>query len=1028
MFRRIARASVGNPVAVHMATLFLLAAGAFLYFTMPREIFPEFTRERIRVQTLFPGASPEDVEELVTVKIEDAIHGVDGIEQLDSTSQEGLSRVDARLVPGSDVSRVLMDVDRAVQAITDLPDDAEEPLVDEVKTRFPVITLSVHGAVSELALKEVVRPIQRRMEALPGVGEVQLSGLRALEWHVEADPDALLRYHLTLGEVAAALAAHNLNVPGGTIDGPADELLVRTRGETRTAAQVEAVLVRASPAGDHVRVGDVARVTPGFERALSLGRFDGQPSINLTAMKMGEGDILAISAAVKALATELELPAGVEASVHTDLSVFLRDRLEIMTTSALQGFVLVFASLCLFLNWRMALLVAMGIPLAFLATFVGMKLTGISINMMSLFALILILGMLVDDAIIVVENIYRRIEEGEAPARAAVRGTAEVAQPVIATVLTTIAAFGPMLLTPGEMGQWFWQVPVVVSLCLGASLIECLAILPCHVAEVARPLPPPSGTSRFERFLVRYEAFVRRALGARYLLLALVIGLSGVLVVWSASQLQFVLFGKFESETYFLNFELPSSSSLDQTSERARELERIVLALPPEERAATITNLGFAAVDYNRADLGSNLGQVVFNLTPASARRRSADEIVAGLRAEAERLPGFTKIEFKGLQAGPGGAAIEVALEGEDFRDLMAASDEVQAWLRAQPGVQDVFDDVAPGKPELEVQVDLEAAAAVGLTTADVARQVRDAFQGREATTVRRGDEDVPLVVRFPADARARREELESLWLRAPGEARVPLRAVARLVESRGLAKIVRGERRRAVTVLGDVDLARANALEVSDRLQRAFQRPLGARGIDLRFKGQRQEAEQSMAGMVQALGLAVLLIYVILGTQFRSFLQPFFVMIAIPFGIDGILLGHALMGEDLSFLSLMGLIACSGIVVNDSLVLVDHVNGLRRQGVPPFEAAVRGSVRRLRPILLTTITTVFGLVPLAFFATGQAKFLSPMAVAIVFGLSFSTILTLLVIPSLYLVLEDLKALVGRPPGAGDGAGPSPAL
>ncbi len=1014
MLGALIRGAVKNRVAVHLSQLLLVVAGVFSYTTMTREIFPEFTRQKIRVTTIYPGASPEDVEELVTVKVEDALDGLDGIEELESTSQEGVSWVIGKLAEGADMTRTLQEADRAVAAIPDLPAELDDdPLVEEVKTRFPVITLSIHGDVSELALKDLIRPIQRRMEAIPGVADVQPSGLRELEWHVEVSPESALRHGVTLEEVARALGAQNRNVPGGTLERTRDEVLLRTRGETETAAQIEAVVVRARPDGSIVRVGDVARVMPGFQRALTYGRFDGTPSLHRVALKERDGDILEIARQVRELARDLELPPGVSAKVHTDLSTYLNDRLEIMRDNALQGFLLVLASLCLFLHWRLALLVALGIPAAFLAAFCCMNLAGISINMMSLFALILVLGMLVDDAIVVVENIQSRIEAGEPPALAAVNGTREVAVPVLCTVATTISAFMPMLLTPGEMGQWMWQVPLVVAFCLLASLIECFTAMPVHVAEFA-PAHAPDPARWFVRLQALHERAVTWCLERRFRLLSALLGGSVVLVTLASTTIGFILLEPFESDTYFLNYELPSTASLEESAERARDLERIVLSLPEGEREASITNVGISAINVDQADRGGHLGQVVVTFTRPGQRQRSADEIVADMRAQVQSLRGFAKVEFKGVQAGPGGAAIEVAVEGDDFEALREAADELKGWLRAVDGVHDVFDDSAPGKSELEVVVDLEAAGAVGLTTVAIAQQVRDAFHGREATTVRRLDEDVELVVRYPKDDRARRATLEDLWLATPSGQRVPLRAVARAREGRGLAKIVRGDRRRAVTVFAEIDPKVANAIEVTEQLRSRFEGPLrDERAIDLKIKGQRREAEQSMRGMLQAFLLSLLLIYLILGAQFDSFAQPALVMVAIPFGIDGILLGHMLMGRDISFMSVMGLVATSGIVVNDSLVLVSLINELKASGLSPLQAAVAGSVRRLRAIILTSVTTIFGLVPLAFFASGQARFLSPMAISIVFGIAFSTGLTLVVIPCLYVVLEDLKAALG---------------
>jgi multidrug efflux pump subunit AcrB len=1017
LLERVARACVGNKVPVHLATLALLAAGAFLYATMPREIFPEFTREKVRVTTYYPGASPEDVEELVTIKVEDAVDAVDGIEEVESLTQEGVSRVVARLQKGAEMTRVLQDVDRAVAAIRqDLPTDLDvDPLVEEVKTRFPVITVSIYGDVSELALKDLVRPVQRRIEAIPGVANVQPTGLRELEWRIEARPDALLRFGLTLGDVARALAAQNLSVPGGSLERPQDEVLLRTKGETLDAAAIEAVVLRALPDGSHVRVGDVARVTPGFERALTIGRYAGRPSLNLVALKERDGDIIDIARRVRELARELPLPPGVHAAVHTDLSVFLNDRIDIMESNALQGFVLVVITLCLLLHWRIALIAAFGIPTAFFAALILMAVSGISINMMSLFGLILVLGMLVDDAIIVAENVHRRMENGEGRVEAAIKGTAEVAAPVIATVVTTICAFMPMLLIEGEMGQWMWQVPVIVALCLLASLLECFTALPSHIAEFASKTEP-ARADWFDRLAGRHDALVRWCLARRYPVMAGAFGASILVLAITTSAVGFVLLGEFESETYFLNFELPSTSSLEQTSERARELERIVLALPPEELAACITNVGVSAINVDQASFGPYLGQVVFTFTKAADRTRTATELLDAMRLETAKVQGFTKLEFKGLQAGPGGSPIEVALEGDDMGALRLAADELQAWLRAQPGVQDIYDDSTPGKAELEVAIDPEAAAAVGLTTQAVAQQVRDAFHGREATTVRRRDEDVELMVRFARADRAARATLEELWLDAPA-GRVPFQAVARAHERRGLAKIVRGGRRRAITVFADVDVHRANAIEVTNRLQRLLEARLrDVHGVDLKVKGQRREAEQSMTGLVQAFVISCFLIYFVLGTQLRSYTQPLMVMVAIPFGIDGIFIGHMLLGLDISFLSMMGLVAVTGIVVNDSMVLVEFVNRMRAQGHTTLEAAARASTLRLRQILLTSVATVVGLFPMAFFATGQAKFLSPMAVSILFGIAFSTGLTLFVIPCLYAILDDVRSAMGWVP------------
>ncbi|MFQ5681653.1 MAG: efflux RND transporter permease subunit [Candidatus Binatia bacterium] len=1021
--RKLVEFSVRNRVLVNLLTLLILGAGLITYSRMHREMFPEFSRQAIRITTEYFAASPEEVEKLITAKIEDEVTDIDDVEELQSISQEGRSEILIKFQPDTDMSRALSDARAALDRVTDLPDEADEPQVQEVKSSFPVITVSLAGNIDEATLREMAKDLRDDLRRIRGVATVRVLGIREKQIWVEVDAEKLEGYGLSLDDLRAVIASHNRNVPGGTLKTARGEILLRTLGEAQGVRDVERIIVRSKKVGHPLTVGDIATVRETFKDATIMGRFDGRPAINLVISKERQGDSIDVARRVRKLIENVraELPETVTIGVYNDFSVFIRNRLNTLRLSGIVGLILVLITLWLFVRTRIALLTGLGIPFAVLGALVLMSVYGISLNMVSVFGLILVLGLLVDDAVIVTENIYRYVEEGLDATRAAIQGAAEVAWPVVATVVTTVAAFVPLLMLPGTMGVFLAPIPLVVSFALLASLVEALLVLPSHLTDLITPAYAQQVRLRESPWLLRarktYGNLLTLVLRWRYLFVTSLLCVTLVLGAFAYYRIPFVLFRQFESSQFFVNFETSPASKLEDTLEVAKKAEQVVKNLPPEELKSLATNVGVTFLDVHRAESGPNLGQLMVELK--EDRRRSVNDVIAEIRAGIAGIPGMAKVQFLRLQAGPGGPAIEARIVGDQIQLLRKLANEVKGFLDTIPGVKDVRDDFTEGKEEFQITLRPEARA-LGLDLGQIARQIQQGFRGVEASTIQRRDEDVPIVIRFPQAVRERLDTVANMKLALPTGQRVFLQDIAHLDTAVGASKIRRYDQKRAITVLADVETQRANVFQITERLKRKFadvdrQFP----GYRVILKGERQEFQEAVTALPQISLIAFLLIYFVLGSLFKSFIQPLIVMTAIPFGMVGVVIGHLIMGEPLSFLSVMGLIALAGIVVNDSLILVDFINRARDQGVPRDEALLASGVARLRPVLLTTVTTVGGLVPLAFFATGQAKFLSPMAISVVWGLSFATCLTLVFIPCLYAMVDDMgtafKRLLGIP-------------
>ncbi len=1028
MIHALARFSVRNPVAVNLATITVVFAGLLTYLGMPREVFPDFSLGTVTVTTVFPGASPEDVERLVTLPIEERIEGTRGLKEMTSRSQEGTSLITLTVHDDVDVSRFVDDVRAEVlSGELELPDEAEDPIVAEAKSEFLVIGVYVYGYGSETELRDIADRHKRALEKIPGVSQVLMNGALEPRIWVEVDPIGLERHGLSLDAVGNAVGSRSTNAPLGSLSTDSGDYLLRVDSEVESADDLRAMPVVQRPDGTVVRLADVARVVDTYERPVVRSHFNRQSSVFLQVNKQAEGDAIDISNRVwEYIEAEQEnMPAGIAIGANSDLSVYIKNRLRVMRDSATLGGLLVLCALVAFLSVRVAGMTALGIPVSFLGGILVAGLLGISMNMMTMFALIVVLGMIVDDAIVVGENVYRLIEEGKTPEEAAIEGTAQVGKPVTATILTTICAFLPLMMIGGVMGEFMRPIPVVVSLCLAASLVEALMVLPSHLAHwTGRRVALQAAGSRhwYDPLRDLYVRVLGGAVKFRWVTMTVIFSLTVTAGVLAYARVPFVLFDDFESKLFQVDVRMPPGTSFLETERRVVELEEDVLSTLREgELESSNVVAGISYTDTTTATLGQHLGQVWVELREDTENRRLTSEIIESLR-ERYRVPppGIDAIDVLQPQAGPVGRAIDVGVRGPDMAVLREIGDAIKARLRGFQGVRDVRDNAEAGKREVRVTLK-DAGRMLGFTEAALGRELRAAFEGVRYSRVRRGKDDVEIVVKLPEELRGERGILSRLRVPVPatgagGEpGRVPFGLVADVHEADGVALITRDDGERSLRITADVNKALGNTAEITAAIADEFGELPDHPGYTMEFKGEQQETSESFGDLKNAFLITALLVYMILGMLFQSFLKPVVIMLAVPFGYIGMVTGHLAMDRPLSFMSFIGLVALSGIVVNDSLILVDFVNQRRRAGEDLVTALLTAGRHRFRPILLTSITTMLGLSPLTFFASGQARFLQPMAITIFFGLACSTFLILIVIPCAYAALEDLTTLVRHP-------------
>jgi multidrug efflux pump subunit AcrB len=1020
--------AVRQPVLVNLVAISAVLVGALVMGAMHRESLPTMPTGWGNITTVYVGASPEEIEQLVTIPVENAVGDVDKVEEIWSSSKEGISYVSFHFdADVEDITSAMMEISNEINRIDDLPIDAERPVVREVKVDFPTIAVAIRGEVPEVVLRQVGKDMADRIERLPGVSGTWRNGIRDREFRVDVDPDRLAAYQLSLTAVTDSLRLRAANVPAGTTKGEGDARLVRGMTRVNDVEELGHVVIRPDADGGSVRVGDVATVRDTFAPGKFSGRVNGDPAIVLTVRKDEQADSLQISEDVRALVDRLQptLPPGVTIDLFGDAAAEVEHSLGTLYTNAAAGLLLVLLLLWVAIGARNAMMAAIGLPVALAGAIIAMHMMGITINMMSLLALILCLGVVVDDAIIIIENIYRHMEEGMPRRQAAVVGTKEVFWPVVASTLTSWAAFLPLLLMEGVLGNFFAIIPKVVVASLAASLVEAMFILPSHMADFGKlahlkrseSTPPKTRLQRVSaRIVSAYERVLRRSLHHRGTVVFAAYALCALMVGAAFSVKDVILFSEGDPDMFDVRVHMPTDASKEETEALLAKLEARIVALDNPDVEATLAVRGMTRTDMGMST-GDHMGMVTVFVVPATERSslHAGRDLVTQVSGLYDDVVGPSRLEIVEVRPGPPrGAPVAVRIRGEDYERLVDLAEQVLAEVRATNGTRNSNHDYELGKQELQIKVDEERAALHGLTPEVVSRWLRSAFGATPAATLREGDDEIDIVVQLQEEVQQDPARIASLQLIAPNGDAVAIREIAEVSHGRGPGVIRRYQQKRVVSVLSGIDEEVTNSGEVNASLRKQLA-SLEAANPDIRFEygGQFEETQESVDSLFRAFVVAMLLIYTILATQFQSFSQPLVVMAAIPLSFIGVTGGFLLSAKAISLISLVGVVGLTGIVVNDSLVLVDFINKRRDRGMALDEAIVEAGMLRLRPIFLTSVTTIAGLFPLSL-ATESLPHLAPMAQVIVYGLTFSTLLTLLVVPCLYRLDVDLAARVSK--------------
>ena len=1007
-----------RPLLAYLISLLIIMLGASTLLTIKRDSFPSVEFGEMLITTQYPGASPEDVELKVTNEIEKELREVTGIKRYQSWSMENVSIVHVVIdADEKDQDKVIRDVREAVSRVTDLPAEVtESPLVTELGTSiFPMIEIGITGEVPYAELREISRNFQKKLESFQGVSRVERFGYLAREIKVAVSPESLKHWRVSLSEIIAAVEKRNVRASGGSFESYTSEKNIVTLAQFRDPLEVQDVIVKTSFDGPLIKIKDMAIVTDAFEREKLRSRVDGHSAISFVAYKTESADIIRTVEDIRAFIEEQSayLPQGVEILISDDRSTYVRNRLSIVSTNGLIGLVLVLIVLTAFLNFRIAFWVALGIPITVLGVIFMLPLFGSFLDSVTMTAMVLVIGIIVDDAIIISENIYQRYERGLSAVDAAVEGIAEVFQPVLTTILTTIVVFAPLFFMPGMLGKFVYVIPLVIVLALLISLAESTLALPAHLAVgLGKKSGPKSGKKRaiFDRLRTWYEARLHHLLRLRYVLtLAFVAVLAGS-VFYAKTYMDFVLFPTSSADRFVILIETPSGTSLQATSDVTAHIEQMVSDLDDSELDSYITRVGtFGAIGSSERE---NNAAIYVALTPFANRDRTANVIIEQLRAQTDTLEGFEKISFE-IDAGgpPVGRPIMLRVVGSDDQLRKTLADDIYAYLQTLEGAKDLDRDDKEGKQQVEIKPNYEMLARIGTSVADIAQNVRIAYDGEVVGTVRYGDEDVDFRVIFQEDVRQDPEYLKLLPLPNKRGELTPLGVVADFEDAPGPANIVHYKGERAITITGDVDQDLTTAIKVAEAVQERFDVNRDYPGLRLIVGGEAQESEESLRELFIIMGVSIIGIYFLLVLLFNSIWQPFMAMIAIPFGFIGVIAGFAIHNETLGFLAMTGVIGLAGVVVNDSLVLVNHINMLRDKFADKsmVEIVSLGTSNRMRAVLLTSITTIVGLMPLAYGIGGADTYMGPMALALGWGLLFATPLTLLLVPCLYLIGDDIK-------------------
>ena len=1042
-----------------LATLFTVAVlvlGAGSLMIIKRDVYPQVDFGVVDITTTYPGASPEDVELNVTNKIEDELKNVAGIDRITSTSLENVSHIEVLIEPDvKDMDKVKDDIHEAVNRVTDLPDEVtESPFVIDIDTSWiDIIEVGISGDLPYGEMREIAKNFEKKLKDIPGVKMLTKYGYRAREIKVEVSPAAMDRYQIPLRDIIRAIQASNIRMTGGTFESFTDNKNVVTLAQFKDPLEVGDVIVRTTFEGPLIRIKDLAIIKEDFEKETVISHMEGRKAISFIVFKNEEADIIRTTNAIKKLIreeTERQMFApgkpkkqmsifdtikglfvrdrskekmfwfkygNVRILYSNDMSVYVENRFRVVGVNLFIGLVFVILVLTIFLNRRIAFWVAMGIPVSLLGVVFLLPMFGAFLDILSLTSMILVIGIIVDDGIIISENINRHSEMGASPLEAAVKGTYEVFFPVLTTVLTTFLVFIPMFFMTGMIGKFVYVIPLVVSLALFISLFESVFALPAHIRRGLEKRSKRAKKKTTSNWFNSVKAAFRRVsyhlLRFRYPLVILFIVVFVGALWYAQTFMEFALFPGKNAEAFWADIELPSGKSLKATEEIVIELEKIIGALPERELETFVSRIGRS----EGGGLGENRAQILVGLTPYSERTRTADEIVEEIRKKTETLEQDAEIVFEVIGGGPpSGRPIDLRVIGSNDVRRKELADQVEEFLKGIEGAKDIDRNDKLGKEQIEIKIDRPRLARRGLTVADIARNVRIAFDGQVVTSIRDGDEDVEFRVQLAAAARQNMYFLQNLKIPNQQGRLIRLGDVATLSSGPGPTAFRHFDGDRAISIVGDIDKDVTTPLAVTSAVFEHFDVNKDWPGMKLIVGGEAEESEKAVINLIGTFAIAIMGVYFLLALLFDSFTQPLFVMVAIPFGIVGVIIAFALHNEPLGFFAMIGTIGLAGVVVNDSLVLVNHLNVLREQkpDVRVLEVIAEGTSNRLRAILLTTLTTVIGLLPLAYGLGGSDVWMAPMGLALGYGLVFATPLTLILVPCLYAIRNDIVNLFKR--------------
>jgi multidrug efflux pump subunit AcrB len=1029
-----------NPVFVNMIMFIVLASGVISALSMTRELFPKFDLDMVSVSVGYSGADPAEIEESICLKLEEAIDGIEGVKELQTSAREGSGSALIKIEDGYDLNDVYEDIEGAVDVISSFPDGADRPIIKKMKFTGSVLSIIIWGDLPERQLKETARLLKTELLAIKGISQASISGIRDYEISVEISEAKLRKYKLSFAKVSEAIRRNSFNYSMGTIRAKDEEYRIRAVGRKYQAREYNEIPIISNPNGTVITLGDVAEIKDTFEDSSMISRFNGKSAVSLDVFKTDQEDTIFISDKVKEFLDrkKKELPASINFTVTRDRAKLIRGRLNMLLSNGSIGLILVFLCLWMFLDIRLSFWVTLGIPISLSGAMVIMYMTGCSINMLSLFGFIMVLGLIVDDAIVIGESVYNERSSGATARDAVINGTSVVALPVVAAVLTTVVAFVPLFVVTGVMGKFISQIPIPVIAALAMSLVESLIILPVHLRHLPRmdKAHPPKIFNFIGRFRIKlsekldffinniYMPFLKKSIRWRYFMLCSAVA---VLIIVGggikSGLVKMTFFPRDDSNFIMAKVEMMPGTTIKETEKVAARIlvgwqkvaEQYVDSVydGKELSEGVFTLIGATTRHGGGATKTSEL-EISVDLIDVEYRKVISGDLIAAWKKSVGPIAGALKTTFASRSGGPGGSPVAVRVKGENYASILSAANVLKEKIATYPGIFDEKVDYEPGKREFVITMK-QSAYHHDLSLADISKQIRGGFYGEKALQVQSGRDDIDVRLRYPEKAgRNSIEYFKSLYIRTPKGQRIPLTSVVDIKLQEGQNSTVRYDRKRVVDVTADLN-TKGNIVEImTDLKENVFKDVEDKYSVICDVEGQEKERQEAMGGLYLGFPLAMLGIYFIIASMFRSYIQPVVIMTTIPFGLVGGIIGHIILGKPLSLLSMFGLVALAGIVVNDAIVLIEAVNDQLEEGVPLRVAVRVGGKRRFRAILLTTLTTSFGLMPLIMESSFQAQFLKPMAISIAFGVLFATVITLILMPCQLMILSDFRRMWHR--------------